>query len=268
MVAVDYDHGPSSCSTAPARGGRRADPHADDEPRRPLAGARLARPGAQRWGRGKPDLMLALALIHHVTITANVPVREFVDWLASLGDGAGDRVPHPRGRDGQDAARRPSATGLHPDYERERLRARAGRGVRGRAQRAARVGHPPAGTSPVPSADEKAERGGSRRRGSPPLLGIRPPRRPERPSRSPSRSSTCSPTTRSSSPRAGPHGERDHRLLPPARGAAARGPARDRAAGRAGERSRGRSCTWCSSAGSSRWSCQALKKSIDASDTC
>ena len=35
--------------------------------------------------RGKPDLVLALALIHHVAISANVPVKEFVDWLASLG---------------------------------------------------------------------------------------------------------------------------------------------------------------------------------------
>jgi SAM-dependent methyltransferase len=35
--------------------------------------------------RGKPDLVLALALIHHVAISANVPVKEFVDWLAGLG---------------------------------------------------------------------------------------------------------------------------------------------------------------------------------------
>jgi hypothetical protein len=34
--------------------------------------------------RGTPDLALALALIHHVVITGNVPVREFVDWLRSL----------------------------------------------------------------------------------------------------------------------------------------------------------------------------------------
>jgi SAM-dependent methyltransferase len=34
--------------------------------------------------RGTPDLTLCLALVHHVTITGNVPVREFVGWLASL----------------------------------------------------------------------------------------------------------------------------------------------------------------------------------------
>jgi len=35
--------------------------------------------------RGRPDLVLALALIHHVVIGANVPIDEFVDWLADLG---------------------------------------------------------------------------------------------------------------------------------------------------------------------------------------
>jgi ribosomal protein L11 methylase PrmA len=36
-------------------------------------------------GRGRPDLILCLALIHHVVISANVPLAEVVDWLASLG---------------------------------------------------------------------------------------------------------------------------------------------------------------------------------------
>ncbi len=35
--------------------------------------------------RGKPDLILALALIHHMVITANIPVEEFIAWLAGLG---------------------------------------------------------------------------------------------------------------------------------------------------------------------------------------
>lgn len=35
--------------------------------------------------RGKPDLILALALIHHIVITANIPVAQFVAWLAELG---------------------------------------------------------------------------------------------------------------------------------------------------------------------------------------
>ena len=31
--------------------------------------------------RGRPDLTLALALVHHVSISGNVPVAEFLDWL-------------------------------------------------------------------------------------------------------------------------------------------------------------------------------------------
>lgn len=34
--------------------------------------------------RGRPSLTLCLALIHHVAITANIPIRDFVDWLRSL----------------------------------------------------------------------------------------------------------------------------------------------------------------------------------------
>ena len=42
------------------------------EERRPLA------------DRSPPDLTLCLALVHHVSLTANVPVRAFLDWLADL----------------------------------------------------------------------------------------------------------------------------------------------------------------------------------------
>ena len=42
--------------------------------------------------RGTPDLVLCLALIHHVVISANVPLAEFVDWLATLLSGSGDLV--------------------------------------------------------------------------------------------------------------------------------------------------------------------------------
>ena len=29
--------------------------------------------------------MLCLALVHHVVITANIPLADFIDWLASFG---------------------------------------------------------------------------------------------------------------------------------------------------------------------------------------
>ena len=35
--------------------------------------------------RGKPDLTLCLALIHHIVIGSNIPIRDFLEWLASLG---------------------------------------------------------------------------------------------------------------------------------------------------------------------------------------
>jgi len=36
--------------------------------------------------RAQPDMVLCLALIHHVVITANVPLAEFVGWLAEITD--------------------------------------------------------------------------------------------------------------------------------------------------------------------------------------
>ena len=36
-------------------------------------------------GRGKPELTLCLALIHHLVISANIPVKSLIDWLSSLG---------------------------------------------------------------------------------------------------------------------------------------------------------------------------------------
>jgi hypothetical protein len=35
--------------------------------------------------RGRPDLVLALAVIHHVVIGGNIPMAEFVQWLRDLG---------------------------------------------------------------------------------------------------------------------------------------------------------------------------------------
>jgi hypothetical protein len=35
--------------------------------------------------RGAPDLMLALALIHHVSISANIPIADFLQWARDMG---------------------------------------------------------------------------------------------------------------------------------------------------------------------------------------
>jgi hypothetical protein len=66
--------------------------------------------------RGRPDLVLALALVHHVAISANVPVSEFVDWLAGLGSSLVIEFPT---RDDPMVQKllAPKREGLHPDYE-------------------------------------------------------------------------------------------------------------------------------------------------------
>jgi hypothetical protein len=66
--------------------------------------------------RGRPDLVLALALIHHVAISANVPVKEFLDWLASLGTAL--VIEFPTREDPMvKKLLAPKRDGLHPDYE-------------------------------------------------------------------------------------------------------------------------------------------------------
>jgi hypothetical protein len=35
--------------------------------------------------RGRPELTLCLALVHHLAITRNIPLRSFLEWLRSLG---------------------------------------------------------------------------------------------------------------------------------------------------------------------------------------
>jgi SAM-dependent methyltransferase len=68
--------------------------------------------------RGKPDLVLALALVHHVAISANVPVRELIDWLAGLGCSLVIEFPTREDPMVQKLLA-PKREGLHPDYERD-----------------------------------------------------------------------------------------------------------------------------------------------------
>ena len=69
------------------------------------------------WERGRPELVLCLALLHHLAIGCNVPLRELVDWLRSL-DAA--LVVELVTRDDPMAARMLARKreGLHTDYER------------------------------------------------------------------------------------------------------------------------------------------------------
>jgi SAM-dependent methyltransferase len=118
VLAIDADQGPVELLYRDLRA-------EDDERILPLT-MNLADPspglgwrGAERRplpDRGRPDLVLALALVHHVAIGANVPVAEVVDWLAGLG--AELVIEFPTREDpmvGQLLA--PKREGLHPDYE-------------------------------------------------------------------------------------------------------------------------------------------------------
>jgi len=65
--------------------------------------------------RGQPDLVLALAVVHHMAITANVPIGQFVDFLAELG--AETVVEFPRPDDPMvERLLRNKRAGVHDDY--------------------------------------------------------------------------------------------------------------------------------------------------------
>jgi SAM-dependent methyltransferase len=118
VVAVDADQGPVELLYRELR-------DSDDESILPLT-MNLADPSpALGWrglerkampDRGRPDLVLALALVHHVAISANVPVREIVDWLAGLGSALVIEFPTREDPMVQKLLA-PKREGLHPDYE-------------------------------------------------------------------------------------------------------------------------------------------------------
>jgi SAM-dependent methyltransferase len=120
VVAIDADQGPVELLYRELR-------DAGDERILPLT-MNIADPspglgwrGRERkplLARGRPDLVLALALVHHVAIGANVPVREFVDWLATLGAAVVIEFPTREDPMVQKLLGR-KREGLHPDYERE-----------------------------------------------------------------------------------------------------------------------------------------------------
>lgn len=68
--------------------------------------------------RGRPDLTLSLALIHHLSITRNVPIAEIVDWLASLGGTHVVEFPLPEDAMVQRLLNAKRDEG-HPDYDLE-----------------------------------------------------------------------------------------------------------------------------------------------------
>ena len=77
--------------------------------------------------RGRPDLVLALALIHHVVIGGNIPMAEFVQWLRDLG---GELViEFVTRKDPMVVTLLRNKEDQYADYDEDGLRARAGRAV-------------------------------------------------------------------------------------------------------------------------------------------
>jgi predicted RNA methylase len=119
VVAIDADEGPVELLYRELR-------EADDETILPLA-MNVADPspslgwrGVERktlMERGRPDLVLALAFVHHVAIGANVPVKELVDWFAEIGAAIVLEFPTREDPMVQLLLSR-KREGLHPDYER------------------------------------------------------------------------------------------------------------------------------------------------------
>ena len=68
--------------------------------------------------RGRPELTLCLALVHHLSISGNVPLREFVRWLRELDSEVVVEFPH---RDDPMVQRLlgPKRADAHPDYSLE-----------------------------------------------------------------------------------------------------------------------------------------------------
>jgi hypothetical protein len=68
--------------------------------------------------RGEPDFVLCLALVHHISIGHNVPLREVVDWLRSREAELVVEFPHREDPMVQRLLQR-KRSDAHPDYRRE-----------------------------------------------------------------------------------------------------------------------------------------------------
>jgi hypothetical protein len=86
VVALDADHATVDALYRRLREERRTDilplVMSVTDPSPDLGWRGLERASLER--RGTPELALLLAVVHHVCITGNVPVRELLDWVRSL----------------------------------------------------------------------------------------------------------------------------------------------------------------------------------------
>jgi hypothetical protein len=71
--------------------------------------------------RGRPELTLSLALIHHLSITRNIPVRGVLEWLKGLGGTHVIEFPHRDDAMVQRLLQAKRDDEAHPDYDRTRF---------------------------------------------------------------------------------------------------------------------------------------------------
>jgi hypothetical protein len=72
--------------------------------------------------RGNPDLVLFLAVIHHLIISANLPLAEVIEWLASLGAEVVFEWVPPEDPMARQIAVNKRKHEIHADYSEEALR--------------------------------------------------------------------------------------------------------------------------------------------------
>jgi SAM-dependent methyltransferase len=120
VVALDADHATVDALYRSLRAEDRTDVlplvMSVTDPSPDLGWRGLERASLER--RGKPELTLCLALVHHVCIAGNVPVRELLDWLRSLGGTLVIEFPD-RGDPMVGRLLAGKREGANPDYERE-----------------------------------------------------------------------------------------------------------------------------------------------------
>ena len=119
MIALDADHAVADSLYRALRdtGDRTITPLVVDlaDPSPALGWRGLERKGLTE--RALPELTLCLAVVHHLAITRNIPLAEFVQWLRSLGSAVVLEFPlrHDPMVERLLAAKR---EGLHADYDR------------------------------------------------------------------------------------------------------------------------------------------------------
>jgi SAM-dependent methyltransferase len=89
--------------------------------------------------RARPDLVLCLALIHHVVISANIPLDEFIGWLAGLSRQL--VIEYVSRSDEKVQALLRNKEDKYADYSRERLERALGRHYRIRRQQTLESGN-------------------------------------------------------------------------------------------------------------------------------